>query len=417
MSTKEKVIFYCDKLLYWLLILIPFSGVIASGIINSLIGVAIAAYFLKKFTSKDHWPENSAISVPFLFLILISIISMRNSIDLSSSIKGLEKLLKYGFTFLIFYESIKDVRHAKRIAFSLCCGMIFISLDAIFQLQFGRDFVRNQSYDIMMGLPRLKATFPHTNIFALYLGLVLPTIFCLARYAFKNRQKLFFTITFLLGIYCLIFTFSRGAALGLLSAFCLISILRKDKRLLKFVIITIIIGLFILPFLLPSGIKEWSHGPEAAYGGLLDSARVYIYKTALNMIKHHPFIGVGVNTFSENYLNYKVNQVYGNTGDSKYFGHNNFLHMAGEIGLIGMAIFLWLLFVLLRRWYKIYIQLPENDFLIIFSLGLIAGMLGFLVHGLTDTGLYYSKVATIFWVQVGILLAVLKLSENFIKER
>lgn len=417
MLNKEKIIFYCDKLLYWLVILIPFSGVIASGIINSLIGVAIAVYFLKKVISRDHLPQKTVINVAFLSLILISIISMRNSIDFASSIKGLEKLLKYGFTFIIFNETLKDIRHARRIAIALGFGLLLCSLDGIFQLHFVRDFIRNQDYNIMMGLPRLRATFPHTNIFALYLGLVLPIVFCLERYFLKDKQKLFFTIFFILGIFCLIFTFSRGAAMGFLFALVLISILQKDKNLLIFIVVAVIIGLVAGPFLLPSGIKEWFRGPGAVWGGLLDSTRIYIYKTDLNMIKHHPFLGVGVNTFSENYLNYKVNQVYGNTGDSKYFGHNNFLHMAGEIGLIGVAIFLWLLFALLRKWYKIYIQLPAGNFLRVFSIGITAGVLGFLIHGLTDTGLYYSKVATLFWVQIGILLAVLKLSENYIKER
>lgn len=412
MLKREKVILYADKALYWLLIFIPFSGIIASGIINSLLGFAIVAYLVKKIASKDYWPQKSPISTPFLFLMLVSLISMFNTIDFASSIKGMEKLLKYGFTFIIYYEAVKDVRHAQRIIFSLACGVFLISLDAVFQLQSGRDFIRHQVYDVAAGLPRLKATLPHTNLFGLYLGLVLPLIFSLGRYFLKNSKKLFFTLTFILGTFCIIFTFSRGAVIGFFFALILIAIIKKDKTAIVFITVL----MFISPFLLPGSIKDWVKDRRSVAEMMLNAERIYIYKTAFNMISRHPFFGVGVNTFSENYKSYKINQVYGNTGESQYYGHNNFLHMAGEIGLIGLGVFLWLLFILFRKWYIIYKSLPAGTFLKICNLGLIAGIISFLINGMTETGLYYSKIATLFWVHIGVLLAVLKVSQNHIKE-
>ncbi len=412
MFTKKKIASYCDKLLYWIVIFIPFSVAIGSGIANSLIVFAILGYFLKKIISKNHLPQKTVISLPFFSLIIISLISMRNTIDLGSSFIGLEKLLKYGFTFLIFYEVVKDTRHLERIVFSLCCGLLLVSLDGVFQLQFGRDFIRNQNYNFVIGIPRLRASFPHTNLFGLYLGLVIPLVFSLGRYFLKNWKRGFFIITSILGFFCLIFTFSRGAVIGLLFATTFIAIFKKDKLLISFILIFVLIA----PFLLPGSVKDWVKQRSSIWELMLNAERIYIYQTAVNMIKSHPFIGVGVNTFCANYLNYKVNQSYGNTGGGSYYGHNNFLHMAGEIGLIGLGIFLWLLFILFKKWYIIYKSLPSGSLLKIISLGLIADIFGFLINGLTETGLYYSKIATIFWVQIGILLAVFKISQNNIKQ-
>lgn len=409
---KEKIISFCDKFLYWIVILIPFVGSFSSALINIFIGWAVAVYVLRKIVSKQYYFKKTVISIPFLFLIIISAISMRNSLDLFSSSQGLLKLLKYGFLFLIFSESVVDAQHLKKIAIAIGCGVLLVSLDAIWQLYSGKDFLRYHAYDYVLGLPRLKASFPHTNIFGLYLGLVLPLIFSLARYFFKNRQKLFFTLIGICVFYCLIFTFSRGSIIGFIVALIIIALMQKDRLLIGLIIISILVA----PFLLPSSIRDWAKERSSAWEVMFNAERIYIYKTTLNMIKQHPFIGVGVNTFCDNYTRYKINDSYGNTGESRYYGHNNFLHMAGEIGLMGLGVFLWLLFIVFKKWYIIYKLSPTRSFLSILSLGLIAGIVGFLINGITETGLYYSKTATLFWVQVGVLLGVFKVSSDYSKQ-
>ncbi|MEW6008954.1 MAG: O-antigen ligase family protein [Candidatus Omnitrophota bacterium] len=407
---KEKIIYFCDKFLYWLIIIMPFAGSFSSAFLNILIGFSIATYLLKKILLKQYSLPTTSINVPFCFLIIISLISFWNSLDLSASIQGIFKLFKYGFLFLIITETVNEASHLGKIILSLALGIFFVCLDAVFQLQFGRDFIRNHVYDFAIGLPRLRASFPHTNLFALYLGLTLPIVFCLSRFL-KGKLNFFLTIVSILGLFCLFFTFSRGAIVGFLLAIILIAILKKDKLLLKAILVSII----IVPFLVPGSIKDWVKERSSILEVFLNAERIYIYKTTFNMISQHPLIGVGVNTFSQNYRHYKVSQSYGNTGESNYYGHNNFLHMAGEIGLIGFGIFLWLLFNLFKNWVITYRQLPDNSILKVYSLGLIAGIICFLVNGLTETGLYYSKIATWFWLEIGLILSVYKLVTNFSK--
>jgi O-antigen ligase len=407
--TKKKIIQFCDRALYWLVVGMPFAGSFSSAFLHILLGWACFLYLLKKILLKDYRPAKTAINMPFLFLIIISAVSIFNSIDLLSSMQGLFKLFKYGFLFLIFYESVVDIRHLKKIAMAIGFGVLLVSLDGIWQLYFGKDFLRYHTYDYVLGLPRLKASFPHTNLFGLYLGLVLPLIFALGRYFFKNRQKFLFTLIGICAFYCLIFTFSRGSIIGFIVALIIIAFMQKDRLLIGLIIISILAA----PFLLPSSIRDWAKERSSVWELMFNAERIYIYKTTFNMIKQHPFIGVGVNTFCENYTHYKVNDSYGNTGESRYYGHNNFLHMAGEIGFIGLGIFLWLLFTVFKKWHIFYKLSPTRSFLSIFSLGLVAGIAGFLINGISETGLYYSKTATLFWVQIGILLGFFKVSGDY----
>lgn len=130
------------------------------------------------------------------------------------------------------------------------------------------------------------------------------------------------------------------------------------------------------------------------------------------MIKHHPLIGVGVSTFSTNYLKYKLPEPgYAMTGD-KMYAHNIYLQMAGEVGLLGLAAFLWLLFNYFKfaftQYRLIQVQLYKTCLL-----GIILCIIAFLINGLTETSLYYSRVAIIFWYLIGLSFGIRRIcNEN-----
>jgi O-antigen ligase len=185
------------------------------------------------------------------------------------------------------------------------------------------------------------------------------------------------------------------------------SIIKKDKLIIALLIIILV----ATPFILPKNIKDWVKTTDSVWEVLLNKERMNIYRTSLNMIKAHPFIGVGVNTYCLNYQKYKIKETYGFTGNANYYAHNNFLHMAGETGLIGLVIFLWLLFVFFKTG-LIFFKSADSRFVKICSLGIIAGIIAFLINGLTETNLYYSKVATLFWYQMGLFLGLSRIKDK-----
>jgi len=408
MRPKDKIVFFCNGFIYFALIAIPFVASFSSALVNIFIGFMISAYFTKKVLERDFLPPRTVVNMPFLFLIFFSFISFINSVSLSASMGGIGKLVKYGFLLIIFADELKDSRHLKRIITAIISGLYLASLDAIHQLYFGYDFFRHKPYDFAIGLPRLKAAFPHTNIFAVFLALLLPICASLALYYLKGKRKLLLSLLAALAAYCLFFTFSRGAIVGFLAAVLFMGVLKRDKLIFLLLIITLVVG----PFIIPKSIHHWVKSRDSLWEVLLDKERINIYKTSLNMIKAHPFIGVGVNTYCLNYQKYKIKETSGFTGNAQYYAHNIYLHMAGEIGLLGLAVFLWLLFVLFKKWFLFYKRKDITDFLKISSLGIVAGIIAFLINGLTETNLYYSKVATLFWFQVSLLLGIFNLKKE-----
>jgi O-antigen ligase len=199
-------------------------------------------------------------------------------------------------------------------------------------------------------------------------------------------------------------TFSRGAGLGLYLAVLFLCMVRK-KWIILFILVAVLI---IYPFIMPQNIKDWTR--EIHYRPVVfiwDYARLSMHRNAFNMIKHHPLIGVGVNTFSKNYGKYKLSEPdYGKTQDTVY-AHNIFLQMAGEIGLLGLGAFFWMLFNFFKNGARLYKNLKDEYYKTI-SISLVACIIAFLINGLTETSLYYSRVAMIFWYLIGFTLALNK---------
>jgi O-antigen ligase len=86
------------------------------------------------------------------------------------------------------------------------------------------------------------------------------------------------------------------------------------------------------------------------------------------------------------------------------YAHNIYLQMAGEVGLMGLAAFLLFLFQVFRLGFKAFYRSNEG-YLRIAVLSLLACLIAFLVNGLTETSLYYSRVAMVFWYLIGAVLA------------
>lgn len=397
MSIQDKIPSWCDKVIYWSIIAIPFVASFSSAAVKFFSWFMVFAFIVKKILAKNFSLAKTPINLPFMLIIGISILSIIHSVNIHSSLQGIVKLLNYGFLFIIMAGEIKDKKHFTRILYAIFLGLFLSSLDGIYQLVFKADFFRHKPYDIMIGLPRLKAAFPHTNIFAGYLALFLPACITLLRYYSKNKKFILLIVT-ILGSFCLLFTFCRSAIIGVWFVILLMGILRKDK----IVISLFVLSLLITPFLLPNTIKDWAKSTKSFGELLLNKERLVLYETSFNMIKHHPIIGVGVNTYVLNYQKYKLHDTTPGTANTGWYAHNSYLQMAAEIGITGLLMFLYLLFKLFKGWKEFYFKSKDN-FLKISSLGILMGIFAFLIHGLTETNLYYPKIVILFWFQVGLL--------------
>lgn len=401
-----KIIKYLDYIIYWSIVLMPFSMAISPVPVSIFEGFLLASFLAKKILKREGLFASTAINIPLLFLFAITCLSVINSINYFDSMKGgMLKLLRYILIFFIIAEETKDVRHIRKIIFSATLGIILASFDGIWQVATGRDFIRSYAPVVNIGLVRATAAFKDSNILGIYLSALAPLVFGLTLYYYKKEKKAGMLLVSFITLVGIILTYSRPTLLAIYIALFFLGIVKKDKTIVIFLIILLLIA----PFILPKSVKDWAR--EADYNPfrfMCNDDRIAVYRNSLNMIKGHPFIGLGVNTYMKNYKNYRQPVEYRGIVTKDYmYAHNNFLHMAAEIGSIGLGIFIWLLYKLFTQCRDTYIRL-KDDYLKIVSLSLSACLIAFLVNGLTESSLYYSRVAIIFWYIAGLSLALKK---------
>ncbi len=398
-----------DFIIYWSIVVMPFSVAIAPAIANTFIGFFCAFFIIKRLITKQPFSTDRLTLVFFGLFFAASAISIINSVSYSASFQGIIKLLKYILIILVCSEEVRDKKHIIRIIISICFGVCLASIDALWQMVFGYDFIHHIAIQAAVGLPRPTAAFPNPNVFGIYMAALTPLIFGLTFFYFKGRNKILMFFVSVLGLLGVYLSLSRGSGLGIYLAVLFLSIAKKKKLLISF-----LAGILIIfPFVMPKNIKQWAK--EVNYNPIVfmcNQDRISIYNNTINMIKHHPFIGVGLNTFTKNYGKYKTEQAekYAHTADTIY-AHNIYLQMAGETGLLGLAAFLLFLFQVFRQAFNTSRKLNDG-YLKIIGLSLIACIIAFLVNGLTETSLYYPRVVMVFWYLIGVSLSLNRLAKE-----
>jgi O-antigen ligase len=91
--------------------------------------------------------------------------------------------------------------------------------------------------------------------------------------------------------------------------------------------------------------------------------------------------------------------------------HDDYLQLATEVGIPGLAVFLWLWLVLLRRGLRAYYRSRDTlqGALIV---GLIASLFAMLVQAATDQIFWHADVGPHIWIIAGLLLAAATLVEQ-----
>jgi O-antigen ligase len=387
---------------------------LSSGIVNSLMGVAMAFWILDKIFSKDLSIRPTALNLPLVLFFAISCVSIINSIEPATSVKGLIKVLKYLGIYFLMTENISDIRLARRIITALILGAAVVCLDGVFQYVTGRDLLRSNPLIINVGLKRMTAAYRHCNDFGVYLATIAPVIWSLGLYekirenkGKKGRIRVFLLVAAGLITLCIMLTFSRGAALAFYGAAAAIGIVKKDRVVLA----VLALSLLCMPFLIPKGVSEWGRTTKSPLEFFCNNDRISFYRSAVRMIKAHPFIGSGINTFMKAYPRYKVRDMEVITAEECY-AHNNYLQMAGEIGLVGLGIFLWILAAFFIEVIRIIRKDKDKEgYIRNAALGLGCGIFAFLLNGLTESSFYFSKIVVVFWFVAG-----LAVSMKFIKE-
>lgn len=125
--------------------------------------------------------------------------------------------------------------------------------------------------------------------------------------------------------------------------------------------------------------------------------RFLLWRSALNMLVHHPVFGGGLSGFKT------AIQPYRDPGyhEDLIYPHDLALNFWSETGILGLAAFAWLLVQVFRVGRRCLAAGPWPRAL---GIGLLAMLLAVLVHGLGDVPYFKNDQALVFWALLAIPL-------------
>lgn len=355
--------------------------------------LAIGGWIVKRWIERRGLPRHRLALLALLWL-LAGALSMINSVSVSASAKGLQKMVKALGVLFAASEILPTRSRISAVVSAILFGAALVSLDGLLQLLWGVDPLYHHPVgDAPGGLARLTATFGHANDFGIYGATVLPLAIAAALLATTPRiRRWTWSVAGLLGA-SLLLTLSRGGVLAATVGLVIFGLVRRAWKTLAAAAGLAVIALASLP----APLRAWAVAQGSWWGMLVQPERPQMWQTAIEMIRAHPLLGVGVNTFVLNFARYQLPPSVLNPA----YAHNHYLHMWAEIGLLGVLAFGALMASLANAWRHLVRQ--ADPWIRTISLGLGCGVIAFLTIGLLESALYSAHTNFHFWLFLGIL--------------
>ena len=320
------------------------------------------------------------------------------------------------FSLLTLFILCTPGQDAIRKIYGFACGAcILVSIVGIAQY-FGLAFTNLPT----VGNP--SSTFGYRNFAASYLVACIPFAMAFAKTSPSKFSRATWTLSALLMTLFLAYTRTRGAWLGLalataVSASALI-ILRfyHNRSLIHFTLkqLAIITACMILIGIggsMPAQMEREgkfrfderktdvtttlasTFSPNDARG------RLTVWLHTLEMIRDHPIFGVGIGSWQYTYPLYdRGDWITDNVAPQR--PHNDLLWIFAETGLVGIGLYLWLIFTLFRLVWQHLLHRPDHP-TAIWILGIAVGLLALIGHSCFSFPKERIAPSFMFWLGVG----------------
>lgn len=324
-------------------------------------------------------------------------------------------LFYFGLFYLViqliaFNDNDEQQSFIKRAFYIFFMTSILLSLYGILQY-FGFDPLRKMLYPSAES--RVIATMGNANSLGGYLAAAFPFSIYSFRFEASGWKKKIILPGLVLILIALILTLSRGAWLGLAGG--MLFLYRKKiqlfwKRSVTSKMLKIGLPLAILIFSVFAGFLVYRVNPDSAFG------RIFIWKVSAKMIDAHPIVGIGYGRYGVEYLNDQAkffeeakHKKYESWADNLKGAKNECIQILAETGIIGLVVFLTILFLIFYQFLKIPEYVRTKNRVLNF---LVSSLVVILIHSLVEDTLYAPSTQLLFWFDIGIFCLIVKQSKE-----
>jgi len=382
-----------------------FDGLMVSLTTISII-ILYSLWTAKLLTGKDKIRLNISISLPALCFLAVGLLSVFNATDRVLSAFELAFNIELFLVFFYLANYIRDPEDIRFITHVLLIGFLMVALSVIAMHFLGSYSFMGLGSELRVtgreGIVRSGGLIVHPNstgAYLMFLSMIASAVLLTNRTA--HLWKLLALIGLPLGLLALIFTFSRAGWVSFAVAGLVFTLLALRRKWLQWqhLILSIVI-LSVLLFLFHEPVLRRLLGDDGGAG----ANRVTLNIIALDMIKSHPWIGIGINNFMAVVQDYLTPESF-----RAWLGpvHNKYLLVWSETGSIGIIMFIWFYLAIARGIWKGF----KTDHPLFSRLGaaLLAGLCGFAVHMLASPFRSRSELL-LLWLTAAISISMNRLS-------
>lgn len=375
-----------------------------------LVGLCFLSILIRAICDKGFKWRFEGVGFLMLGFLAVYLIASLNSFAKANSLSIFAIYLVFMLFYFVVINTIKTRKQLFDALTIFAVSGVLVCLYGIAQYVFGWDasaaWIDDEMFsDIKM---RVYSTLENPNVLGEYILLVLPICAALIWQKRGAVSKLVYIAAAGILFVTLILTFSRG---------CWIGFMVTAGLFVTFVCGKIWgLALIALPFV-PMVLPESIINRFLSVGDMKDSStsyRVYIWMGSLAMIRDFWASGIGPGTQAFK----AVYPFYSYSGIVAPHSHNMFLQILVESGIVGIGIFLAILFMFGKKMIDGY-QATEKkgSKLGAIIVAICAGVIGFAVQGMFDNCFYNYRVFLIFWFTLALGISAVYIAKNEKKER
>ena len=330
----------------------------------------------------------------------------------AAAISGLIKLTLNLLLFLLMARVLRRPRLRTGLVTAYLLTALIVSVYGMRQWFFGAEALATwvDPTSNLAGTTRVYSYLGNPNLLA---GYLVPAVMLSGAAVFawsRWTPKLLAIVALLVNTACLVLTFSRGGWLGFVAGgFALLVLLvqfwsiRFNPFWQRWALPLLMGGSVAFLMLAVSALAPLRDRVMSIFAGRSDSSnnfRINVWIAVIDMIKDRPFLGIGPGNDAFN----KVYPLYQQPRYTALSAYSVILEIAVEAGLIGLAIFFWLLTVTFGQgWRQLQHLREQQSRQGYWLIAALATMVGMLVHGLVDTIWYRPQVSILWWLMLALV--------------
>lgn len=366
---------------------------------------AIVFWAARKLVTRRFRLTPSDLAIPLAIFVVTMIPSFFVSAFPALSVRALfTKVLKYVFFCLAVIDEIDTPEKLREVCCVALLSMALVMIDGFAQYWCGLDGLHMPGYPsfkfrwytddggFFRGFP--TACFPFPNDLSAWILLAIFPLASAVIFDLRGKAVRFAAAIVTAGLFYLFFL-AKARSAWIAFAISVVYMAISKKKLWLILILVLVVA---VPYVLKMEMAQY------IFSGSSVGDRWSMWGTGGEILKRHPVIGSGLNTFFELFKALRTDQWKGLKGS---YAHNCYLQMACDTGIIGLAGFAWLVLSYFLSVVKSLKRIRDPFFGPVLW-GISIGVFAFLVHSAFDTNLYSLNLATLFWSAIAISQSIIR---------